>query len=241
MTLSVTDGFAGTPPTGSTTTVVATAVVPCFRSGTRIGTSRGGVPVEDLRVGDLVLTISGRETPIAWIGRRTLDCRRHPAPERVRPIRIAAHAFGENRPKRPLQLSPDHSVFVEDVLIPIKFLVNGVTIVQVAASAVTYYHLELPSHDVVLAEGLPAESYLETGGRSAFANGGDVIQVHPDFASDEAHVAGVWERSGYAPLLGSDGQFDRVRARLAAQACMLGYQADGTPPRRARRRAGAGR
>jgi plastocyanin len=235
MTLSVTDGIAGSPTADTVTTVVttATAIVACFRAGTHIATPRGEVAVEDLRVGDLVLTISGQTQPIAWIGRRTLDCRRHPAPERVNPIRVAPHAFGENRPKRALLLSPDHSVFVEDVLIPIKFLVNGATIVQLDVASVTYYHLELPRHDVVLAEGLPTESYLETGGRSAFENGGGVTQLHPDFAADEAHAGIVWEQQGYAPLLGSDGQFDRVRARLVAQAFMLGE-----PPKRVKRRAG---
>jgi hypothetical protein len=208
----------------------------CFASGTNIATPRGEVPVEDLRVGDLVRTDSGQMQPIEWIGQRRLDCRHHPAPDRVQPIRIASHAFGEGRPKRALLLSPDHSVFVEDVLIPIKFLVNGATIMQIDVAMVTYYHLELASHDVVIAEGLPTETYLETGGRSAFENGGGATQIHPDFSADEAYVAMTWQQSGYAPLIGADGQFDRVCARLAAQALMLGYQADGTTIHRTKRR-----
>ena len=223
--------------TDATTTLIA-----CFAAGTRIATPRGEVLVEHLRAGDLVLTISGEAQPIHRIGRRRLDCRRHPAPERVKPVRVAPHAFGHNRPKRALLLSPDHSVFAEDVLIPIKFLINDVTITQVDAASVTYFHLELPRHDVVLAEGLPAESYLETGGRPAFENGGAVIQAHADFAPDTANVARIWEDFGYAPLLGSDGQFDRVRARLAAQADhQLGYGAGGTLPVRVRRWAGPAR
>ena len=95
--------------------------VPCFCRGTRILTDGGEVAVEDLRIGNQVRTISGSTRPIEWIGRRSLDCRRHAAPDRVKPIRIAPHAFGENRPKRVLLLSPGHSVFVEDVLIPIMF------------------------------------------------------------------------------------------------------------------------
>ncbi len=121
-------------------------------------------------------------------------------------------------------------MFAEGALIPIKFLINGTTVVQIDATTITYYHLELARHDVVLAEGLPVETYLETGGRSAFENGGGAIQVHPDFAADEARVGMIWHNSGYAPLLGANGQFDWVRARLAAQSVMLGYRAAVPPP-----------
>ena len=54
-------------------------------------------------------------------------------------------------------------MFVDDVLIPVKYLINGVTIEQVPVQEVTYYHVEVPHHAVLLAEGLPAESYLDTG------------------------------------------------------------------------------
>ena len=234
MTLSVSDGIAGSPTTDTTTSV---AIVPCFAAGTRIATPRGAIPVERLREGDTVLTISGKPQPIQWIGCRTLDCNRHMSPERVKPIRIAPHAFGENRPRRALLLSPDHSVFVEDVLIPIKHLVNGTTVTQIDVATVTYYHVELPRHDVVLAEGLPAETYLETGARFAFENGGGAMQLHPDFAPDEARVGMVWRNFSYAPLIGTDGQLDRVRARLALQALMLGHQANAaSQPRKKRAR-----
>ena len=235
MTLSVSDGIAGSPTTDTNTSVV---IVPCFAAGTRIATPRGVIAVERLREGDTVLTISGKPQVIQWIGCRTLDCNRHISPERVKPIRIAPHAFGENRPRRALLLSPDHSVFVEDVLIPIKHLLNDTTVTQIDVATVTYYHLELPRHDVVLAEGLPAETYLETGARFAFENGGGAMELHPNFAPDEARVGMVWQNFSYAPLLGTDGQLDRVRARLALQALMLDQQANAAPQpgkKRARR------
>jgi collagen type I/II/III/V/XI/XXIV/XXVII alpha len=191
--------------------------------------------VERLREGDTVLTVSGKPQRIQWIGCRTLDCNRHVLPERVKPIRIAPHAFGENRPRRALLLSPDHSVFVEEVLIPIKHLLNGTTVAQIDVATVTYYHIELPRHDVVLAEGLPAETYLETGARFAFENGGGAMELHPNFAPDEARVGMVWRNFSYAPLIGSDGQLDRVRARLALQALMLQHQADAAPQRAKKR------
>jgi hypothetical protein len=75
------------------------------------------------------------------------------------------------RPGRDLYLSPDHAVFTDGVLIPVRYLVNGATIVRQEFSHVTYWHVELPVHGVVLAEGLAAESYLDTGNRAAFAEG----------------------------------------------------------------------
>jgi hypothetical protein len=234
-----TDNFALAADGSGGTDITLQAITPCFAAGTRITTPRGTVPVEHLREGDVLLTVSGKRRPIQWIGRRTVDCKHHISPDRVKPIRIAPHAFGENRPHRALLLSPDHSVFVEDVLIPVKFLVNETTVSQLDVEKVTYYHIELPNHDVVLAEGLPAETYLETGGRSAFENGGGAVQLHPDFASDEARVGMVWRDLGYAPLIGSDGQLGRVLGRLACQALMLGYHAGGgaQPVKRARRAA----
>ncbi|MEA2768181.1 MAG: hypothetical protein QOD93_1143, partial [Acetobacteraceae bacterium] len=101
---------------------------------------------------------------------------------------------------------------------PVRYLVNGTTIVQRKVPTVTYYHVELPRHDVLLAEGLPIESYLETGARLAFANGGKVMQLHPDFAPDPIHAALIWEAEGYAPLVVAPAQLEPVRNRLLHQA-----------------------
>jgi hypothetical protein len=87
-------------------------------------------------------------------------------------VRVVAGAFGGGLPGRDLWLSPDHAVLVGEVLIPIRYLVNGATIVQVAVDAVTYWHVELERHEVIVAEGLPCESYLDTGNRGAFEPGG---------------------------------------------------------------------
>ena len=199
-------------------------LVTCFTAGTRILTPRGGVAVERLREGGVVVTVTGKRARIQWIGRRNVDCQRHVNRERVLPIRIASHAFGQDRPKRPLLLSPDHSVFVEGVLIPIKFLANGSTIRQIEVNTVSYFHIELERHEVVLAEGLPVETYLETGGRNAFANASGAMQLHPDFAPDEGRVAMIWRSFGYAPLIGSNGEFERVTRMLEIQAAMLRRQ-----------------
>ena len=71
---------------------------------------------------------SGQITRITWIGHRRVDCARHPDPRRAWPVRVSVGAFGDGLPRRDLWLSPDHAVFVDRVLIPIKHLINGCTI-----------------------------------------------------------------------------------------------------------------
>ena len=200
--------FQLAPDTGSGTLVTAEA--PCFRSGTRILTDRGEIAVEDLRVGDLVRAVlDATMLPIIWIGCRKVDCARHPKPAKVWPVRIAAGAFGPSQPHTELFLSPDHAVHVGEALIPIRHLINGSTITQVPMDRVTYYHIELPRHDVLLAEGLPAESYLDLKDGSNYANRPGPVRLYPD------HTARMWEAFGCAPLIVTGPPLAAARALVA--------------------------
>ena len=202
-----------------TITVSSPGIVPCFAAGALIATPSGEIPVEDLRAGDLVITVSGEAKPVIWAGSRRVDIARHPRPDSVRPVRIEAGAFADNAPTRDLVLSPDHSVFVDGVLIPAKYLVNGTSIVQLDQASVTYHHIELAAHDVVFANGLPAETYLETGNRMNFAGQHEKVFVpHPDFAGSCDTNFFLWESLGYAPIVLIGAPLDNVRARLAQRA-----------------------
>jgi hypothetical protein len=172
------------------------------------------VPVEDLRAGDLVeVVLGGTAEPVVWLGHRHLDCRRHPTPKRAWPIRVRAGAFGQGQPYRDLLLSPDHAVYANDVLIPVKRLVNGSTIEQIQVDEIDYYHVELPRHGVLLANGLAAESYLDFAGhRGFFANGGAPVVLHPDLA------ALAWAANGCAPLIVTGPELNAVRERVNALA-----------------------
>ncbi len=123
-------------------------------------------------------------------------------------MRVAADAFGPGLPRRSLELSPDHAVFVDDVLVPIRFLQNGQTIAQIQVPNVSYWHVELDRHDVLFAENLPCESFLDVGNRAAFENAGKTIHMHPDFA------VRAWDGDACAPLVVAGLQLERVRARL---------------------------
>jgi serralysin len=191
----------------------------CFASGTHILTDRGEIAVERLHECDRVRTsLSDGTAPIIWIGRRRVNCARHPDPRKVWPVRVSAGAFEDDVPHRDLWLSPDHAVHVDGVLIPIKYLINGTSIAQVAVDKIVYYHVELQRHDVLLAEGLPAESYLDTGDRRSFDNAGEVIRLHPDFVTPRMTGAARWEAAGCAPLVVSGKALEAVRGRLRVRA-----------------------
>ncbi len=187
----------------------------CYALGTVIQTPAGERPVETLCPGMQVITlVDGNEVPrtVKWVGHRRIDLTRHPRPETVAPIRIERDAIADGMPHRDLLVSPDHAIFVDGMLICARQLVNGTTIRQERGwTAVDYYHVELDQHAILLAEGLPAESYIDTGNSGFFANSGQPMVLYPNltdetdhptreanscepFASDEACVRPVWQR-----------------------------------------------
>src|SRR5262249_34963155 len=143
----------------------------CFLAGTRVRTPLGEMPVEALKRGDLVLTTQGCAMPVCWIGRQTVSTT-FADPLRVLPIRIKAGALGPHVPSRDLLLSPDHAVLVGDILIQASALVNGTSIVRETnvPTTLSYYHIELDDHSLILAENTPAETFVDNVDRLAFDN-----------------------------------------------------------------------
>lgn len=189
----------------------------CFAAGTYLRMERGERPVEQLAVGDRVMTAKGDLRRIAWVGSRHVDCLRHPAPEQVLPVRVRAEAFGDGLPEHDLWLSPDHAVFMEGVLIPVKYLINGLNITQQTVDAVTYYHVALADHDILLAEGLPVESYLESRDRLAFGQG-VVVALHPAWGAVVSDSALAADGLAYAPIRVHGPEVAAVRAMVEARA-----------------------
>ena len=120
---------------------------------------------------DALATSDGALRRIIWIGHRRIDCQAHPNPQDVWPVRVRAGTFGDATPHRDLWLSPDHAVFIDKNLIPVRYLTNGATIAPEHVENVTYWHVELDRQAVIFADGAPCESYLDTGNRSAFNDG----------------------------------------------------------------------
>jgi hypothetical protein len=195
-------------------------IVPCFLAGTRILTRRGEVAVEDLAVGDEAMTlVGGRFARITWIGKRVLDTALARTPADVWPLRVRAGAFGEGMPARDLYLSPDHSVHVNGTLIPVRYLENGITVARAPMRHVAYYHVELERHDVLVAEGMAAESYLDTGNRGDF-EGTERDPAHA--VADEAAARRIWAERACAPLHVRGPVVAEVRRMLDARIVEMG-------------------
>jgi hypothetical protein len=148
----------------------------CFYPGTLIRTAGGATPVEALKIGDLVLASSEASValkPVRWIGRQTISTL-FADPATAYPIQITAGALGEGLPARDLCVSPDHALFLEGVLIQAGALVNGGSIRRLTRAELpevfTYFHIELEGHDLVLAEGVLAESFVDNVTRRRFDN-----------------------------------------------------------------------
>jgi hypothetical protein len=185
----------GTPVTSS---------VICFAHGTQIATPGGEVPVDQLAVGDRVLTASGDAVPIIWVGvgRVLVTPGRRSA---ATPVIVRRGALADNVPHRDLRVTKGHSLFLDGVLIPVEFLVNHRSIEwDDRAREISIYHIELATHDVLLADGAPAESYRDDGNRWLFQN--------PNLSWDAAPQAPC------APILTGGAQVDRLWRRLLDRA-----------------------
>ncbi|HUN41184.1 MAG TPA: Hint domain-containing protein [Acetobacteraceae bacterium] len=142
----------------------------CFCAGTRLATPRGEDRVERLAAGDTVLTANGAVRRILWVGAgKVLAARGRRSA--ATPVIVRKGALADNVPYHDLRITKGHALWLDDVLIPVEFLVNHRSILwDDRAQEVSLYHIELDRHDVLLANGAPAESYRDDGNRWLFAN-----------------------------------------------------------------------
>ena len=195
---------ADAPPTivktGNSANFTAESFTVCFFHGTLIATPSGERKVEELASGDLVLigdsgaiptTWFGRKfaraVSVKWIGRQTVSTLFGPA-ERLMPVRFAAGSLGGGGkpllPHSDLTVTADHAMLVDGVLCEAGVLVNGTTITRVPLSefgeTFTVYHVETEAHEIVLANGAPAETFVDNVSRRAFDNYAEFERLHGD-------------------------------------------------------------
>ena len=176
--------------------------VACYCAGTAITTADGERPVETIAPGDLVITADGRAEPVVWVGQRSYAGRFLRRQPHLLPVRIRAGALGRRLPRRDLLVSPNHALLLDGMLVPAATLVGAPgIIVDHGCERVDYHHIELARHDVILAEGAPAETFLDDDSRGIFqASGGT--------PGDAANFC--------APRLVDGEQLETIRRRLAA-------------------------
>jgi hypothetical protein len=201
----------------------------CFLTGTHIQTPTGPRKIEELQIGDSVLTASGEAKLIKWIGKRQFERASDPG---AAPVRISSFAIDGKAPHTDLYLSPGHAVYIDGVLIPARNLINGITVVADAKpelSSITYYHIKLETHEAILAEGLAVESLLKVD-RQGFDNADEYFRLYGSrgesvkaFAPIMSYNGGRQElashvRSMLAPVYDFRKPIDKVRDRTADRA-----------------------
>ena len=183
----------------------------CYVGGTLIRTVAGDVPIERLRIGDQVVTHGGTARGIGWIGFRHYDGRFIARNPDALPVLFRAGALADGVPARDLRVSPLHAMFLDGVLIPARLLVNGASIVQEeAVDDVAYFHIELATHDVIIAEGAASESFVDCDSRFMFQNAAAFAALYPDGLGTPWQFCAARVESGLC--------LEAVRRRLARRA-----------------------
>ncbi|MGI3186296.1 Hint domain-containing protein [Nioella aestuarii] len=164
-------------------TLTTTAFATCFAEGTRITTPEGQCSVETLSIGDALVTADGGIVSVKWIGRQTVSTRFGPA-ERLMPVRFAAGSLGDGLPHADLTVTADHGMLVDGVICHAGALVNGesITRVPLAEMGETYpvYHIETEEHEIILANGAPAETFIDNVSRRVFDNFAEFEALYGD-------------------------------------------------------------
>lgn len=196
--LAFVGGVGGFPPIGEELTFVSNqegpsvayttlATPPCFVAGSMVDTPEGPRKIDDLEIGDLVVTLDHGPQPVRWIAQTRLPRAAMDANVDLAPVRIKAGAFGANCPVRDTMVSPQHRVLVsghqaalyygeDEVLVPAKKLINDCSItVQRDLEDVQYFHLVFDAHEVLCVDGLLSESFLPS------ENADQVLAVEDEF------------------------------------------------------------
>jgi hypothetical protein len=240
-------GYSGTLA-NSTLTVTGTVTDNpiCFVRGTRLATPQGDTAVEELHPGDEVCTPVG-PARVRWIGRRAYDGRFINGNHLALPVTIKVGALGENIPVRDLHVSPGHGIWIAGVLVPAWRLVNGLNVIQAqAVDTVEYYHVELQGHGLLLAHGVPVESFLDNGlFRSQFQNAAEYWILYPCAPANRevtplprveegfmlaAIRASVNQRAGLAVMHDLAGHLRGSIDEISAEGFITGWAQDETSP-----------
>jgi Hint domain len=171
----------------------------CFLKGTQILTVQGERSIEDLRIGDLISTVSGEPKPIKWIGRMRVVRGSAAWNSEVAPIRIARGAFNGDLPHSDLYVSDRHRLLISGLLIPAGDLANGSSITRLKSTDVDvleYLHIELASHEVILANGAPAETLEGNASRADFDNFDEYVALYGATLTHQTPYAPIVHRAG---------------------------------------------
>ncbi|KHA52710.1 Hint domain-containing protein [Sulfitobacter geojensis] len=183
-----------------------------FTRGTHITLSSGEQRlIENLNIGDRILTRDDGVQAVRWIGQTTVR-----AVGDFAPIKIQAGTLNN---EHDLIVSPDHRLFIyqrsdevgagrAEILVKARHLVNGSSVTVMDGGFVDYFQLLFDSHQIVYAEGIAAETMLiDTRTKPVLpdelsASLGDVIPGHSDLPHAGLDVSeAMLDRPDMAELL----------------------------------------
>lgn len=145
----------------------------CFGAGTRIATPTGEECVENLAIGDEILTADGQVVTVKWLGVQTIVPMFHTS-ERAQLVKLSAGSLGNDLPREDMTVTADHAILIQGVLCQAGALVNGETIVAMTARGQSetfrLYHVETEEHAIILANGTPVETFIDNVARRRFDN-----------------------------------------------------------------------
>lgn len=204
---------------GSTLVTLDDGAEVCFLPGTMISQPGGETAVEDLRIGDEVLTFANgvaHARPVIWAGHRRTSVRAGlPDDEAGYPVRILKGAVADNVPHTDLLVTPEHCLFFDGRFIPARMLVNGSSVFYDRnILTYAYYHIETEEHAVIMANGMLTESYLDTGNRRNFGQSGPLARI--------GGAVRTWVEDAAVPLAVDRATVEPVFHALAARATQQG-------------------
>ncbi|MCG4256211.1 Hint domain-containing protein [Acetobacter senegalensis] len=197
----------------------------CFLAGSMILTSEGEVAVEDIQIGDEIIAFDWRNKKdvtrsVVWVGKAHVNVRHGlPDDEAGWPVRVLKDAIADGVPYKDMLITSEHCLFFKDRFVPVRMLVNGVSIFyDKSISSYDYYHVETEQHSVITADGMLTESYLDTGNRSSFRQEGKIATLRgavKSWVDDAGAPLGV-ERSFVEPLFRAlEWREDKVSVKQA--------------------------
>ncbi|MCQ9156418.1 Hint domain-containing protein [Acidomonas methanolica] len=202
----------------------------CFLPGTLIRTPDGDRPIEEMRVGDVVLVCDAQQSDVAisreviWVGQKSVAVRPDlPDDESGYPVRVLKDAIADGVPYKDMLITAEHCLFFDGKFVPARMLVNGSSVFyDKSITSYDYYHIETQEHSIITADGVLTESYLDTGNRRVFQQSGKVVAFTPSRNL-------TWDDAG-APLDVSRDFVEPLFRQIEARAAQAGLESRATAP-----------
>ena len=198
-TYDVGKGYTGTFSDSTGGVVTYKGTTPCYLSGSMIRTPDGEKAVEDISVGDTLMSWDNAANSdvtksVVWVGSKSVVANPSlPIDLAGYPVRILKNALADGIPYQDLLVTAEHCMFLDGKFVPTRMLINGRSIFY-DTSMVRFdvFHIETEEHAVLTANGARSESFLNTENHGLSRRNGKIVSIN-------AHRIPTWDDAS-APL-----------------------------------------